>query len=166
MAEQTPHVTDETHAAEPQPADEVELSEVADPAELAEVTEVAEVAEVTEVVDAAEPTPPRWSTRPTRSTGRRGRRGAGGGAGRARGSRRRRPRTPSRTASRTAWTDAPRLPRSEFQWTKLEFTPLVWRYDQEPETIDLREGAEVATTTVDVRDESARKQPRRKRARR
>ena len=34
------------------------------------------------------------------------------------------------------------LPRSEFQWTKLEFTPLEWRYDAEPETIDLREGAE------------------------
>ena len=37
-----------------------------------------------------------------------------------------------------------RMPRSEFQWTKLEFTPLEWRYDQEPETIDLREGSEDA----------------------
>jgi hypothetical protein len=66
----------------------------------------------------------------------------------------------------------PTLPRSEFQWTKLEFTPLVWRYDAEPDTIDLREGAgngaegAQGSETLDVRDETVRKQPRRRKARR
>ena len=52
---------------------------------------------------------------------------------------------------------------SEFTWSALEFTPLVWRYDAEPEaaTIDLREPA-----AVDLREDADRKAPRRKKARR
>jgi hypothetical protein len=53
---------------------------------------------------------------------------------------------------------------SEFSWSALEFTPLVWRYDAEPaepSEIDLRESAD-----VDLREDAGRKQPRRKRARR
>jgi hypothetical protein len=52
---------------------------------------------------------------------------------------------------------------SEFSWSSLEFTPLVWRYDAEPEaaTIDLREPA-----AVDLREDAGHKAPRRKRARR
>jgi hypothetical protein len=79
--------------------------------------------------------------------------------------------TPTSTSTPTP-TPTSTLSRGEFQWTKLEFTPLVWRYDAEPETIDLREGAQdgtagaEASTTVDVRDETVRKQPRRRKARR
>ena len=53
---------------------------------------------------------------------------------------------------------------SQFSWSALEFTPLVWRYDAEPEpesTIDLREPA-----AVDLRETAGRKTPRRKKARR
>ncbi|MDP9220874.1 MAG: hypothetical protein M3P23_10090 [Actinomycetota bacterium] len=53
---------------------------------------------------------------------------------------------------------------SEFNWTPMTFTPLVWRYDAEPEpasTIDLRESAD-----VDLREKSERKAPRRRKARR
>ncbi len=32
--------------------------------------------------------------------------------------------------------------RSEFTWTKLEFAPLVWQYDREPQTVDIRDGAD------------------------
>jgi hypothetical protein len=56
------------------------------------------------------------------------------------------------------------LPPTEFNWTPLEFSPLVWRYDAAPEqdaTIDLREPA-----AVDVREKSGRRQPRRKKANR
>jgi hypothetical protein len=75
-------------------------------------------------------------------------------------------------AEPTVTEPSPTLPRGEFQWTKLEFTPLVWRYDAEPDSIDLREaagdGAEDAkgSETVDVREETVRKQPRRRKARR
>jgi hypothetical protein len=56
--------------------------------------------------------------------------------------------------------------RSEFAWTKLEFAPLVWQYDKEPETVDVRDEADTAEpTTVDVRDEAVRS-PRRRKARR
>ncbi len=56
------------------------------------------------------------------------------------------------------------LPKAEFNWTPLAFSPLEWRYDAEPEpdaSIDLREPA-----AVDLREESGRKQPRRRKARR
>jgi hypothetical protein len=59
---------------------------------------------------------------------------------------------------------APDTTRGEFDWAPLSFSPLVWRYDAEPEQpvdIDLREPA-----AVDVREDSGRKAPRRKKARR
>jgi hypothetical protein len=53
--------------------------------------------------------------------------------------------------------------RSEFSWTKLEFAPLVWQYDKEPETVDIRDEADVAEpVTVDVRDQAVHTSRRRK----
>jgi hypothetical protein len=55
------------------------------------------------------------------------------------------------------------LPPIQFNWTPLQFSPLAWRYDAEPEQseIDLREPA-----AIDVREKAGRRQPRRKKANR
>lgn len=154
VAEETPDETQATEIAEDQAAEATEATDATEVTDAADATEVTDAAEVVDLTEPAEDV----ATEPA---------GAGDVAAEADGATDAVAEPDAGATEEQPAAETPFAVRSEFQWTKLEFTPLVWRYDAEPEAIDLREAAGAQEPgTVDVRDQAPRKQTRRRKARR